>query len=151
MNKSLVTFIIVIFCTCISYAQDSFFNPYSFAYEIEYSTEYIDSITLPTATKIEVQYDVESKTSTCTISYNGEQKYQGRVLDMQLDQSKQTFVLEKYFYKKYNACLLVVKEPEENSDLKVAMIYYANMKEDSASGKTCYCLLLKDIEKDVKP
>ena len=84
MNKSLVTFIIVIFCTCISYAQDSFFNPYSFAYEIEYSTEYIDSITLPTATKIEVQYDVESKTSTCTISYNGEQKYQGRVLDMQL-------------------------------------------------------------------
>ena len=79
--------------------------------------------------------------------YNGEQRYQGRILDIQLDKDHQTFVLEKYCMNKYNACLLVARGTGENRDAKIGMIYYANQKEDPASEKTCYCLMLKDVDK----
>lgn len=96
--------------------------------------------------KLEVKYDIDRKASTCSLSYNGEQRYLGRVLDMRLEKDRQTFVLENYFQNRYNACLLVAREGGENSDIKIGMIYYANQKEDSASEKTCFCLLLKDVD-----
>ncbi len=145
---SRLTFIIfvLLFCAYQVYAQNSFTNPFVFTYEIEYSSEYSDSITSPATTKIEVKYDKDTKSSMCCISYNGEQKYFGRILDRRLESNNQIFVLEKYFYDKYNACLLITKEATENSDMKVGMIYYANQNEDTASEKTCYCLFLKDVD-----
>ena len=65
---------------------------------------------------------------------------------MRIGQNEQVFVLEKYFADKYNACLLIVREAEEISNMKIGMIYYANQKEDPEPKKTCYCLLLKDAK-----
>lgn len=150
MKKTISIILLLLSCAYATYAQDSFFNPYSFTYEIEYTSEYDDSISAPEATKIEVKYDKEIKTSMCVITFNGEQKYKGRILDMRLGQNNQTFVLDKYFFDKYDAFLLVVRENEGNSNMKIGMIYYANQSEDSASEKTCYCMMLKDVEKEQK-
>ena len=139
--------IAVLFLSCAySYAQDSFSNPYSFSYEIESSTEYNDSILSPQTTRLDVNYDNRLKTPICLIRYNGKQMYEGRILDMRIGQNEQVFVLEKYFADKYNACLLIVREAEEISNMKIGMIYYANQKEDPEPKKTCYCLLLKDAK-----
>lgn len=71
------------------------------------------------------------------------------MLDRRLERDKQEYVLENYFFNKYNACLLITRETDENSDTKVGMIFYANQREDSAPQKTCYCLFLKDEETTV--
>ena len=107
----------------------------------------MDTIASSNLARLEVRYDATQKSSVCSIMYNGEQRYQGRILDIQLDKDHQTFVLEKYFMNKYNACLLVARGTGENRDAKIGMIYYANQKEDPASEKTCYCLMLKDVDK----
>ena len=146
MNRLAFIVFLSLFWAYQIYAQDSFVNPYVFTYEIEYSSEYPDSITYPTTTKMEVKYDKSTKNSICCISYNGEQKYWGRILDRRLEPNHQVYVLEKYFFNKYNACLLITKEADVNSDTKVGMIYYANQNEDTASEKTCYCLFLKDVD-----
>ena len=141
---------LLISCACNLHAQDSFLNPYPFSYEIDYSSEFVDSIASPEMTMLDVRYDPEEKVSECCILYNGEQKYHGRILDMQLDNSRQIFVLEKYFSGKYDACLMVVREAEENSNIKVGMLYYADQKKDVSAEKTCYCMLLKDVEANTK-
>ena len=146
MNRLAIIVFTLLSCAYQSYAQDSFANPYAFTYIIEYSTEYADSITSPEETKIEVKYDKNTRTSTCNISYNGVQKYGGTILDKQIEANRQLFILEKYFFNKYNACLLIAKEPDTISDTKVGMIYYANQREDAAPEKTCYCLFLKDVD-----
>jgi len=151
MNRSLTIVFLLLSCAYKTFAQDSFQNPYRFVYEIEYTSEYMDTIASTNLAKLEVSYDKEQKSSVCSITYNGEQKYQGRVLDMQLDKDHQTFVLEKYFMNKYNACLMVARGTGENRDAKIGMIYYANQKEDSASEKTCYCLMLKDVDHKQNP
>ena len=147
MNRSLTIVLLLLSCAYSVYAQDSFQNPYKFTYEIEYTSEYMDTIASSTLARLEVRYDATQKSSVCSIMYNGEQRYQGRILDIQLDKDHQTFVLEKYFMNKYNACLLVARGTGENRDAKIGMTYYANQKEDPASEKTCYCLMLKDVDK----
>ncbi len=147
MNRSLTIVLLLLSCAYSVYAQDSFQNPYKFTYEIEYTSEYMDTIASSNLARLEVRYDATQKSSVCSIMYNGEQRYQGRILDIQLDKDHQTFVLEKYFMNKYNACLLVARGTGENRDAKIGMIYYANQKEDPASEKTCYCLMLKDVDK----
>lgn len=147
MNRSLTIVLLFLSCAYSVYAQDSFRNPYSFVYEIEYTSEFMDTIASTDLARLEVRYDAVQKSSVCSIMYNGEQKYKGRILDMQLDKDHQTFVLEKYFMNRYNACLIVARGTGEHRDTKIGMIYYANQKEDSASGKTCYCLMLKDVDK----
>ena len=151
MNRSLSIVLLILSCAYTAYAQDSFRNPYTFSYEIEYTSEYMDTIASSDLAKLEVKYDKEKKSSVCSIMYNGEQKYQGRILDIQIAKDHQTFVLEKYFMNKYNACLMVARGTGENSDVKIGMFYYANQKEDPASEKTCYCLMLKDVDKKLNP
>lgn len=146
MKRLAISMFMLLSCAYQVYAQDSFANPLTFIYEIEYSSEYTDSIVSPSTTRVEVKYDINTRTSICRILYNGELKYSGRILDSRLERDRQTFVLEKYFSNKYNACLLIAKESTEISDTKVGMIYYANQNEDPASEKTCYCLFLKDVD-----
>jgi hypothetical protein len=126
------------------YAQDSFTNPFSFTYNIEYSTEYTDSIYHPDETKIEVRYDKNKRLSVCRILFNGNIKYSGYILDTQLNSNNQTYILEKYFDNKYDACLSITKNSELADDQKVAMIYFANLQEDPSPNKTCICMFLKD-------
>ena len=147
MRRSLSIVLLLLSCAYNVYAQDSFRNPYNFTYEIEYTSEFMDTIASSGLATLEVRYDAAQKTSVCSVMYKGEQKYQGRILDIQLDKDRQTFVLEKYFMNKHNACLLVARGTGENIETKIGMIYYANQKEDPASEKTCYCLMLKDVDK----
>lgn len=149
MNKVLILILVLQFCAKVSFAQDSFHNPYTFSYYIDFTTEFKDSICIPEQTRIDVTYDKKSKVSYCTIMLNGEQMYKGRILDRKIESDNQTFLLDKYFVQKYNACLSIIRGSEIDN-LKVAMIYYANQSEDREDDKTCYCLFLTDVERTKK-
>ena len=144
MKTNGIVILFLLFCACACYAQNSFQNPFSFTYSIESSSELNDSISKPESTKIKVCYD-KNNTSICTILYNGEVKYCGRIIDMKLYNDYQIFILENFFQQCCNACLTIVRDSNLNNDQKIAMIYYANQDEDTAFEKTCICMFLTDI------
>ena len=145
MKFSSISIFMILFCVLQVCAQDSFHNPYRFSYYIDYSTEFEDSIQIPEMTRIDVKYDAKRKSPICTILFNGEQKYLGRILDSNLDLDHQTFLLDSFFENKYNAYLCITRGSDFD-DQKVGMIYYANPQEDIAPEKTCYCYFLSDVE-----
>lgn len=136
---------IILFCAETSFAQDSFNNPISFSYSIDCSSDYPDGLDESKASRINVVYDKKSRMSHCTITINDNIVYSGKILDKQLKSEQQLFLLENFFQGKYNAYMSITKGADYD-DLKVAMIYNAQQKDDPVNNK-CICLLLTDIDK----
>lgn len=141
----LLSFILVLLsCVCTSHAQDSFFNPYSFRYHVEFSSELSEDTLIEDMGTLVVTYDSDRRKSTCTLTYRDNVRYKGFVLDMQLNLYRQDFLLENFFEGGHNAKLTITRD-EDASNQKVALIYYADPKVDPLPDKTCICLLLSDV------
>lgn len=136
--------IIVLSCVCTSHAQDSFFNPYSFRYHVEFSSELPEDTLVADMGRLVVTYDSEQRKQCCTLTYRDSVRYKGNIIDMQLYQKRQDFMLENFFGGGSHAKLTITRD-EDGSNQKVALIYYANPKEDPLPDKTCICLLLSDV------
>lgn len=94
--------------------------------------------------KLVVTYDSEQRKQCCTLTYRDSVRYKGNIIDMQLYQKRQDFMLENFFGGGSHAKLTITRD-EDGSNQKVALIYYANPKEDPLPDKTCICLLLSDV------
>lgn len=134
-------------CACLNgYAQDSFANPYSFKYNIEFSSELENDTLAATTGRLTVNYDTEQHSAFCTIMYANHVRYEGRIVDMQLYQDKQTFRLDAFFAPNQCADLVIIKNADV-SDQKVALIYASGT--DAKRADNCICLLLTDVA--IKP
>lgn len=94
--------------------------------------------------RLVVTYDSEQRKQCCTLTYRDSVRYKGNIIDMQLYQKRQDFMLENFFGSGSHAKLTITRD-EDESNQKVALIYYANPKEDPLPDKTCICLLLSDV------
>lgn len=140
-------FCALLFCASICLAQDSFFNPNSFRYSIDSSSEYPDGLDESEPSCIDVIYDFAKRISLCTITINGNIAYSGKILDKRLDKDNQMYLLENFFQGKYNGYMSITRGADSDN-IKVAMIYYAN-QHDEISKNTCICLLLTDIDREL--
>lgn len=144
IKRILFIFLIKLFCALHCLAQDSFTDPYSFSYNIDFSSELTkDSISSKTG-MIETTFNKEEKISYCRILYENCKRYEGRIIDMQLYHDRQEFTLEKFTSGTYNAKLIIVKS-DELSDKKIALIYYTDTKDQSLKDR-CICMILSNIE-----
>ena len=141
----LLSFVIVILsCVCASHAQDSFFNPYSFRYHVEFSSELSEDTLIADMGTLVVTYDSEQRKPYCALTYGDSVRYEGSIIDMQLYLNRQDFTLQNFFEGGHNAKLTITRD-EDASNQKVALIYYADPKADPLPDKTCICLLISDF------
>lgn len=74
--------IIILSCVCTSHAQDSFFNPYSFRYHVEFSSELPEDTLVADMGKLVVTYDSEQRKQCCTLTYRDSVRYKGNIIDI---------------------------------------------------------------------
>ena len=134
-------------CAYDGYAQDSFLNPTNFKYNIEYSSELPNDTLSATVGLLTVRFDNDLKTSFCTLRYNNHIRFQGRVIDVQLNRDRQLFKLANFFGNSQPADMTIIKSTEI-SDQKVALIYPSGVNKDTTNEQKFICLLLTDFIND---
>ena len=140
-----IIIIIILSCARNGFAQDSFHNPNTFTYLIEYSSELSEEKSYTVCGVLAVRYDALTRVSSYQVSYKDGTERTGRILDKTLEQDRQVFLLEAFFPGKKNAVMSIIKG-KELTNMKVAMIYYSNQDEDTNKEKTCICLILLDSD-----
>ena len=140
-----IIIIIILSCARNGFAQDSFHNPNTFTYLIEYSSELSKEKSDTVCGVLAVRYDALTRVSSYQVSYKDGTERTGRILDKTLEQDRQVFLLEAFFPGKKNAVMSIIKG-KELTNMKVAMIYYSNQDEDTNKEKTCICLILLDSD-----
>lgn len=122
----------IILCVgfCLSAAAQNFFNrAYGFTYRIYYDSDFGTNLQDSLGSYLSIDYDKNEKCVCCKYHISDSISYVGKVKDIQIREHYRTYILEKFFDKKYDA-LFKIMDSNDADNMKVGLILYVNQNEN---------------------